>query len=174
MDNEDIRPILGIKSCLAMNIIQYKDNDLLNKPETGISLVYAVEDQPSPVTKEGLMLKFPDVFGDGLGQLDGEYKIRLDENVPPVQHASRRVAVALRPQLKETLDALEAQGVIAQVTTPIKWISSMVAVPKKNGKLRAIQRENYQLTTVEDIATRLHGAKVFTVMDVRNGFGTSA
>ena len=56
----------------------------------------------------------------------------------------------------------------------------MVAVPKKNGKLRicldpkdlnrAIQRENYQLPTVEDIATRLHGAKVFTVMDVRNGF----
>ena len=180
VDNADIRPILGIKSCLAMNIIQYKDNDLLNKPETGSSLVYAVEDQPSPVTKEKLMLQFPDVFSEGLGQLDGEYKIRLDENVPPVQHAPRRVAVALRPQLKETLDALEAQGVIAQVTTPTKWISSMVAVPKKNGKLRicldpkdlnrAIQRENYQLPTVEDIATRLHGAKVFTVMDVRNGF----
>ena len=56
----------------------------------------------------------------------------------------------------------------------------MVAVPKKNGKLRicldpkdlnrAILRENYQLPTVEDIATRLHGAKVFTVMDARNGF----
>ena len=79
------------------------------------------------------MLKFPDVFGEGLGQLDGEYKIRLYENVPPVQHAPRRVAVTLRPQLKETLDALEAQGVIAQVTTATKWISSMVAVPKKNG-----------------------------------------
>ena len=180
VDNKDIRPILGIKSCLAMNIIQYKDNDLLNKPETGSSLVYAVEDQPSPVTKEQLMLQFPDVFNEGLEQLDGEYKIRLDENVPPVQHALRRVTVAVRPQLKETSDALEAQGVIAQVTTPTKWISSMVAVPRKNGKLRicldpkdlnrAIQRENYQLPTVEDIATRLHGAKVFTVMDIRNGF----
>lgn len=131
---------------------------LLNKPETGSSLVYAIEDQPSPVTKEQLMLQFPDVFNEGLGQLDGEYKNRLDENVPPVQHAPRRVAVAVRPQLKETLDTLEAQGVIAQVTTPTKWISSMVAVPKKNGKLRicldpkdlnrAIQRENYQLPTV--------------------------
>ena len=126
------------------------------------------------------MLKFPDVFGEGLGQLDGQYKIRLDETVPPVQHAPRRIAVALRPQLKDTLDALEAQGIIAQVTTPTRWISSIVAVPKKNGKLRicldpkdlyrAIQREKYQLPTVEDIATRLHGAKVFTVMDVRNGF----
>ena len=82
-----------------MNIIQYKDNDLLNQPETRSSFVYAVEDPSSPVIKEELMLKFPDVFGEGLGQLDGEYKIRLDENVPPVQHAPRRVAVALRPQL---------------------------------------------------------------------------
>ena len=180
VDSEEIRPILGIKSCLAMNIIQYRDNDLLNKPDTAGFSVYAIEDQLSPVTKEELMLKFPNVFSEGLGQLDGQYTIRLDETVPPVQHAPRRIAVALRPQLKDTLDALEAQGVIAQVTTPTRWISSIVAVPKKNGKLRicldpkdlnrAIQREKYQLPTVEDIATRLHGAKVFTVMDVRNGF----
>ena len=32
------------------------------------------------------------------------------------------------------------------------------------------EREHYQLPTIEDIATRLHGAKVFTVLDVRNGF----
>ena len=56
----------------------------------------------------------------------------------------------------------------------------MVVVPKKNGTLRicldpkdlncAIQREHYPLPTIEDIATRLHGAKVFSVLDVRNGF----
>ena len=50
VDSEGIRPIHGIKSCLAMNIIQCKDNDLLNKPETGGSSVYAIENQPSPVT----------------------------------------------------------------------------------------------------------------------------
>ena len=104
----------------------------------------------------------------------------MDETVPPVQHAPHRIAVALRLKLKETLDDLEAQGVIAQVTTPTKWISAMVAVPKKNGKLRicldpkdlnsAILRENSQLLTVENIAIRLYGVKVVTVMDARNGF----
>ena len=34
----------------------------------------------------------------------------------------------------------------------------------------AIQREHYPLPTIEEIATRLHGAKVFAVLDVRNGF----
>ena len=56
----------------------------------------------------------------------------------------------------------------------------MVVMPKKNGSLhicldpndlnRAIQRHHYQLPTIEDIATRLHGAKVFTIVDVKNGF----
>ena len=97
-----------------------------------------------------------------------------------MQHAPRRIAVALRPKLKEALEDLVAQDVIAPVTTPTEWISSIVAVPKKNGKLRicldpkdlnhAIQRENYPLPTIEDIATRLPGAKVFTILDVRNGF----
>ena len=56
----------------------------------------------------------------------------------------------------------------------------MVVVPKKNGTLRIcldpkdlnchIQREHYQLPTIEDIATRLDKAKLFTVLDVRSGF----
>ena len=35
---------------------------------------------------------------------------------------------------------------------------------------KAIQREHYPLPTIEDIATRLHGAKVFSVLDVNKGF----
>ena len=66
------------------------------------------------------------------------------------------------------------------MTSPTAWISSLVTVPKKNRKLRicldpkdlnrAIQREYYPLPTIEDIATRLHGAKVYRKLDVRNGF----
>ena len=88
--------------------------------------------------------------------------------------------MALRPRLKEALDDLEEQDVVAPVTMPTRWINSIVAVPKKNGKLHIcldpkdlsckIQRENYQLPTVEDLVTRLHGGKVFTIMNVKNGF----
>lgn len=110
VNNAKLHPILGIKSCLAMGIIQYKDNDLIHRPETGSASVFAVDAPRSPLSKEALMSKFPDVFGDGLGQLDDEYKIKLDEMIPPVQHAPRRIAVALRPKLKEALDDLETQN----------------------------------------------------------------
>ena len=51
----------------------------------------------------------------------------------------------------------------------------MVVITKRDSKLRicldpkdlnhAIRRENYQLPTIKDIVTRLHRAKVFTVLD---------
>ena len=88
--------------------------------------------------------------------------------------------MAIREQLKDTLTRLTEQEIIQPVTEPTAWINSMVVVPKKNGSLRicldpkdlnkAIQRHHYPLPTIEDIATRLHGAKVFTIVDVKNGF----
>ncbi|PFX24924.1 Uncharacterized protein K02A2.6 [Stylophora pistillata] len=161
-----------------MGVLVYQDNDHQNKPETGTAPVYAVQAQDTVLSKEELVTKFPKGFTEGVGNLDGEYKIRLDPTVQPVQHAPRRVAVALQPKLKETLDDLVTQEVIAPLTESTEWISSIVVAPKKNGQLQvcldpkdrncAIQREKYEMP-MEDIATRLHGAKVFTVLDVRNG-----
>ena len=75
---------------------------------------------------------------------------------------------------------MQEQDIIAPVTAPTPWVSSLVVVPKKNGTLRLcldpkdlnrpIQREHYPLPTIEHVATRLYGAKVFTKLDVRNGF----
>ena len=109
------------------------------------------------------------MFSDGVGLLQGHYHIRLDSNAVPAQHAPRRVPVPLRARLKETLDDLVRQEILAPVEQHTPWISSMVVVPKKDGTLRicldpkdlnkAVQREHYLLPTIEDITTRLHGAK---------------
>ena len=69
---------------------------------------------------------------------------------------------------------------VQKVTVSTQWISCMVTVVKPNGKIRicldpkdlneAVLREKYQLPTIGDVASRLHGAKVFTKLDARNGF----
>ena len=83
-------------------------------------------------------------------------------------------------RIRDTLDDLVKQQIIAPVTEPTPWINLMEVVPKKNGTLRIcldpkdpnhyIQRKHYQLPTIEDIATHLDKAKMFTVLDVRSGF----
>ena len=164
-----------------MNILKYTDNDAINKPTMGNAPVYLVEDSVnSSMSKEDLMKQFPEVFSEEVGQLDGEYRIKIDPSVSPVQHPTHRVPVSVHEPLKLELERLTERDIIAPVTAPTPWVSSLVVVPKKDGKLRlcldpkdlnqVIQREHYPLPTIEDVATRLHGAKVFTKLDVKNGF----
>ena len=178
VDSDNIRPIMGRKACVGMTLIEYTDNDALHKPATGGAQVYAVEG--ALISKVAITEKYATLFCDGITELEGEYRIRLDDAVDPIQHAPRRVSVALRDRLKATLDDMVRDGIIEAVEKTTEWISSMVGITKKDSKLRicldpkdlnrAIRRENYQSPTIEDIATRLHGAKVFTVLDVRHGF----
>ena len=90
VDRQDVHPLLGRKACLGMKIISYLDNNQLNKPQTGGAPVYAVEEPSSPSVQQ-LIKQYPSVFGGGVGLLQGLYHIRLDDTVPPVQHAPRRV-----------------------------------------------------------------------------------
>jgi hypothetical protein len=125
-------------------------------------------------------VKYPSVFDDEIGCLPGEYNIHLDETVKPVVHPPRAVPVALREQVKLELDRLEKANVIAKVTEPTPWVSSLVVVKKKNDAVRlcidpsdlnrAIKREHFPMPSVDDVATRLHGSTVFSTLDATSGY----
>ena len=70
---------------MGMKLIEYTDNDALHKPATRCAQVYAVEGVL--ISKAAITEKYATVFGDGIGELEGEYRIRLDDAVDPIQHA---------------------------------------------------------------------------------------
>ena len=115
VDNDEIRPILGRKACIGMNIIKYTDNDAINKPKAGTATVYAVQDDTfkGGMSKENLLRRYPQVFSEDVGELDGEYRIKIDQTINPVQHAPRKVPVALRKPLKSELDHFVGKDIIA-------------------------------------------------------------
>ena len=71
-------------------------------------------------------------------------------------------------------------GILAKLTEPTSWVSGVITAKKPNGKIRvgldpralnrAIKRSYYPLPTIEEVATRLSGAKVFSVLDAKCGF----
>ena len=76
---------------------------------------------------------------------------------------------------------MEAQCVIRKVDEPTQWDSSLVAVKKPQSKKlhicldsqhlnKAIQREHFQLPTLEDITSRLAGAQMFSKLDANHGY----
>ena len=76
---------------------------------------------------------------------------------------------------------MEGKQAIRKVDEPTNWVNSLVIVKKpKSDKLRvcldprnlnkAIKREYFQLPTIEDITTRMSGAKYFSKYDANQGY----
>ena len=108
------------------------------------------------------------------------YHIKVDSNAQPVVHLPRRVPATLRPKVQQEFDRMEELGVIEKVEEPTDWVNSMVTIVKPNGKLRicidphdlnkAVKRDYYPMSTIDEIVTRMPNAKVFSVLDASSGF----
>ena len=165
-------PILCKQALIDMGMIKILDSD--QKPR--VNVVTAGCDP--------LLQEF-NVF-EGLGKLEGQYTIVTDPSVKPVVHPPRCLPVALIDQVQEKLDNMVKDDIIAKVDQPTDWVSSMLAVRKPtlgpDGKVDiriclypkdlngAIKREHFPMPTIEEVATRLNGAKIFSVFDASNGF----
>ena len=133
------------------------------------------------VESEKLVLEFSDVLcEDEIGCIPGTYHIKVDESIEPVEHAPRILPAPIREQVKQELERLESLGIIEKVEEPESWVNSLVTVRKKNGKVRicidptdlnkAIKREHYPMSTIDDILTRMPHSKHFSVLDANMGY----
>ena len=113
-----------------------------------------------------------------------KFQIRLADDAKPFcVSAPRTISFAYRDKLKNEIDLLVQQGIIAPVTEPTEWCAPIVVTPKKNSeKIRMcvdlsklnkyVKRERYPSVTpaaaVADIAQAK--AKYFTVFDALKGY----
>ena len=141
-----------------------------------IKVVLAVNSN-STCELDRLIREHQKVFS-GLGCLDKPYKIKIDNSVTPVINPPRKIPATLRKRVKKALIDMENSGVIRKVDEPTDWVSSMVIVEKPNKTLRicldlrnlntAVKQENFQLPTIEEITSRMSGAKVFSKLDANH------
>jgi transposase InsO family protein len=157
-----------------VNLLGRKDSLKFDLISSNVNLAIA-DDSCRVIVNE-----YQDVLGDSIGCIPGEYDIKIDGSIQPVIHASRPVPVAIREQVKKELDHLEKCCIIKRVNEPTEWVSSMVCMSKKNGRVRicidpsdlnrAILREHFPMNSIEDVATRLHGSKFFSTLDANSGY----
>lgn len=109
-------------------------------------------------------------------------KIHVDENVKPVIQPHRRIPFHIRKQVEAELDRLKKLDIIEKVDGPTPWVSPIAVAPKpKNpNEIRlcvdmrepnkAILRSRHITPTLDDMILDLNGSKVFSKMDLRNGY----
>ena len=158
--------LLSLDTCLRLNLLSVNEH---------VHLVNTHQYR----NVDAMLEEYTDVFS-GLGCLPGEYDIVVDNSVKPVQNRPRKVAYALKDDLQKKITALEDQKVIAKVDIPTPWISNCLAIRKSNGTVRVriaptdlnktIQRNHFPLPTIEEVLLKLKDAKIFSLVDAKDGF----
>ena len=105
----DSKPLLRFGGCKSHNLIKLIDH----------------------IDVQSFLKTYDDVFS-GTGCFPGLCQINLDETVKPVVSPCRRVPLMLKEKLKNALDKLENEKIIAKVEYPTDWVINLVIVEKKN------------------------------------------
>ena len=120
-----------------------------------------LEERPPIRSKQELMEMYPECFKGTVGCFE----------VQRVVHAPRKAPIELKDRLQVELSKMESQDIIARVTQPTEWVNRRLRFcldPKDLNK--AIKREHHPTATLEEIAPKLTGAKLFSKLDARNGY----
>ena len=129
--------------------------------------------------KEQLTAMYPNSF-DRIGSLKGEYTIKIDPSIAPVQQARCKVPIESKEAISVALDSMIAGDILEPQIEPTPWVNNATYPVKPTGEVRpcldciplnkAIIRENHTLPTVEEIAHELAGARYFTKGDAYKAF----
>ena len=121
--------------------------------------------------KEQLTAMYPNSF-DRIGSLKGEYTIKIDPSVAPVQQARCKVPIESKEAICAALDSMIAGDILELQIEPTPWVNSATYPVKPTGEVRpcldcvplnkAIIRENHTPPMVEEIAHELAGVRYFT------------
>ena len=141
--------------------------------------IYVEPGSTSVSSTKDLQTLYPNSF-NRISDMYSEYDIKIDPQVPPVQHGRCKVLIEHKAEIKKELNEMVFQGIIAKQTEPTPWVSLLTYPKKPNGKLRiclnpkdlnkAIIRENHKAPKLEEIAHVLTGATKFSKVDGNKAF----
>ena len=131
---------------------------------------------------QALLARYPAVFQDGLGKLQGyQAKILVEPNSVPKFNPARSVPYALRDKVDRELQRLQDEGILEPVETA-EWAAPIVTVLKRDKSSIRIcgdfsvtvnpvsKLERYPIPKPEDLFAKLANGKRFSTLDLSHAY----
>jgi hypothetical protein len=135
------------------------------------------------MTPEMWRTEFKQVFRPEVGKYNkNEIALNIDYDVEPSKCKVVRIPIYQRPLVANETANLITQDLVETTPhgEPTTFVSPIVVVPKKDGSIRitinskkankALIREQYPMSTIDDIKTLIQGASWITKLDMRKAY----
>jgi hypothetical protein len=119
----------------------------------------------------------------GIGHLKNHLvKFYIDDTVKPVVVPRRPIPYHLRDRVDSVIEEMLREGIIEPqpIDEPAPWVSAPCLVPKPDGSIRitldarninkALEANNTPIPHMEEIKSKLFGAKYFSKMDLKSAY----
>jgi len=132
-----------------------------------------------------ILREFKDCFAWDYNELPGldrslvEHKLPIKSGCEPVKQLPRKMMPEVTSKVKEEIERLLGAGFI-RTARYVEWVSNVVPVMKKNGKLRvcidyrslnsATPKDEYSMPVIDLLVDRSAGHSIISTMDGHSGY----
>ena len=180
--NEDLTPLIGLSDSEELKLIELLLENIATLDSGKPHVPSSALELHTPLTMANILSKYPAVFDNSVGKLEGELHLYTKQDVTPSKAAPREIPLSVKNKFIAEIKDLQEQGIIEKVTEPTDWVSAPTIVNKPSAKngLRlcidsrplntALKRSEYPIPTVDQLLTEISNAKVFTLADIKSAF----
>ena len=167
--------LLGKTSAEALDVLRVAPS-----PSTPENIANIQTNNNMPESTKAIVNEHSSIFSGTELLKNFQLKLHIDPSIPPVQELIRRIPYHTKQKVSDEINRLLSLDIFGKVEGPTTWLNPVVAAPKPNGKIRicldmpqanrAVIRERHIIPKIEDIFTELHGATIFSKIDLKEGY----
>ena len=106
------QPLLGFKACRQLELLKAVDENICEVRASQDDMRAIDTSRSQCLTEAEILAEYGDLF-EGIGLLEGDVHLEVDETVPPVQMPLRRLPIGIRDKVAAELQRMEANSIIA-------------------------------------------------------------
>ena len=116
---EDVTPLIGLSDSEELKLIELLRENIATLDSGKPSVPSSASELHSPLTLQTIRCKYPEVFENCVGKLDGELHLYTKQDVTPTKAAPREIPLSVKNKFIAEVKDLQNKALLKKLRSPL-------------------------------------------------------